>query len=110
MRRVHVEYGHITLGARVIVLWHGKEREGIVFHRSRGSGRLRVRLLDNGSLPEVPPERYVCTLRPESERVPPADLSSLTRGCRKQATLPLRFPREGISLVCVAENAQTQPA
>ncbi len=70
MKRICEEYAHIPLGARIIVRWHGKEREGVVFHRSQASGRVRVRLVDNGSLPEVPPDRYVCTLLPEAEAGP----------------------------------------
>ena len=65
MRRIREEYACIALGARVVVLWHGREKEGVVFYRVRGSGRLQVRLLDNNSTPQVGPERYVCTLVPD---------------------------------------------
>jgi len=65
MRRIREGYNHIAVGAKVVISWHGKEREGIVFHRVNGSGLLHVRLLDNNSTPPVPPERYVCTLEPE---------------------------------------------
>jgi len=67
MKRVREDYGRVALGARVVVLWHGREKEGVVFHRFRGSGLLQVRLLDNNSTPQVSPDRYVCTLVPDEE-------------------------------------------
>ena len=65
MRRVREDYARVVVGARVVVLWHAREKEGEVFYRTRGTGTLHVRLLDNNSTPQVPLERYVCTLVPE---------------------------------------------
>jgi hypothetical protein len=68
MLQVREEYASVAVGARVIVLWHGREKEGDVFYRTRGTGMLHVRLLDNNSTPQIPPERYVSTLVPDEPR------------------------------------------
>jgi hypothetical protein len=83
MRRIREDYAHVALGARVVILWHGREKEGVVFHRLRGSGRLQVRLLDNNSTPQVRPERYVCTLVPNKVRKRPGARNSSATAASK---------------------------
>ena len=72
MSRVRDEYDRVAVGARVVVLWHGKEHEGVVFHRIRGSGRLCGRLLNVAATPEIAPDHYVCTILTDGPDPPSA--------------------------------------